>query len=336
MYSVTHCTRGVGCSRSQSTFSTSDTLSHTHEIGSLPFSLSHSLLRLSHLLRPIVQYTGGLISFLYPGVQPSLRRSILPYHSYIGLLLTVLPTVTISLGLLEKTTFMQSAATRSQADEVAQGRWLANSAGMLALACMAAVLYVLSSGGEAVRNGEDGGEREAAEAEKADEAGGEEEVEAVNGDQVEGQRSVFSVPVPYPAETSSLLHSGDDGKHVIDAPRQVEDSAPPASFSTYVDEMLDKHFSRRASRDGNPPSVAVRVDEYGSTAQYRREPDRHSSRSTSAATSATASRRESGTAGERVELVDKSRIEPEEMSPTSPESMWPRFKGVGASGVILK
>ena len=285
-----------------------------------------------------VQYTVGLIAFLYPGFAPSVRRSLLPYHSYIGLLLAVLPTVTICLGLLEKTTFMQIAATKSQARDATHGRWLANSAGLLALACMAAVMYVLVSGGRAVRSEQADGDMEAEEAEK-DEVQEEVEVEELeNGEQVEGQRSVFSVPVPFPSETSNLLQSSDEGKRVDQSLRDVgQDVAPPASFATYVDEMLDKHFSRRASRESNAPStpVRVRMDEYGSTAQYR-EVDRHSRPST-VATSSSGSRKNSGTtAGERVALSSRSRVEPEQESPTSPESMWPRFKGVGSGGVILQ
>ena len=263
-------------------------------------------------------------AFLWPGVKPSLRRSILPYHSYIGLLLVVLPTVTIVLGLLEKITFMQIAAAESETDEVSHGRWLANTAGLLALACMAAVVYVLVGGGRAVRSEEDDGDGEAEGSEKDD---------ADEEEAVEGQRSVFSLPAH---ETSSLLQGTDEGKvGVAESLRRAEDVAPPASFSTYVDEMLNKHFTRRASREGRPPNMAVRVDEYGSTAQYRREPDRHSSRSTSVALPATEPRRSGGTTSERVETGSTSGNQPEQVSPLSPESMWPRFKGVGATGVIL-
>ena len=293
-----------------------------------------------------MQYTVGFISFLFPGVKHSLRRSILPYHSYIGLLLTVLPTITICLGLLEKTTFMQIAASKSQSADIAHGRWLANTAGLLALAGMAAVLYVLVSGGRAVRSNQDGVGREAERMEhgEEEEEAAEEEEEAVaagagEGEQVEGRRSVFDVPVPYPSETSSLLQSADEGKRVNESLRGAEDVAPPASFATYVDEMLDKHFSRRASREGHTQTVAVRVEEYGSSAQYRREPDRQSGqsgRSSSASASSVGHKRNSSTAGERVEQSSRSRIETEQQSPTSPESMWPRFKGVGANGVILQ
>ena len=231
---------------------------------------------------------------------------------------------------------MQIAASKSQTDEIAHGRWLANSAGLLALACMAAVVYVLVSGGRAVRNGDDDGDREVQEAEKEEEEEGEDEVSVGHGEQVEGERSVFSVPVPYPSETSNLLPSADDGKQVDESLHRGEDAAPPASFATYVDEMLDKHFTRRASRGDNMPSMAVRVDEYGTTAQYRRESGRHSGRSTSAAAPATAPRKNSDTAPERVELSSRRRVEPEQMSPTSPESMWPKYKGVGTGGVILQ
>ena len=281
------------------------------------------------------QYIAGFASFLFPGVSPSLRRSLLPYHSYIGLLLTVLPTITICLGLLEKTTFMATAATKSQADEVTYGRWLANSAGMLALVAMAAVVYVLVGGGAAVRREQVNGGREAEEAEK--ERDGAQQADVDHGEQAEGQRSVFSVPVPYPSETSSLLQSADEGKREEQPVGEVEEAAPPASFSTFVDEMLNKHFSRRESREGHAPATEVRVDEYGSTAQYRRgEQDRHA-RPATVATSAAGSRRSSGTVGERGgEGSSRVQVQVEQMSPESPESMWPRFKGVGASGVILK
>ncbi len=265
-------------------------------------------------------------------MSPSLRRVLLPHHSYVGLLLAVLPTVTICLGLLEKTTFMQIAATRSQADEVSYGRWLSNSAGVLSLACMAAVVYVLVSGEEAGQSGQAVADEEAEEAAKGGRA---EVVEADNGSQVEGQRSVFNVQVPYPSETSSLLQSADDGKGVEQPLRGAEEVAPPASFTSYVDQMLNQHFSRRASREGHSHATEVRVDEYGSTAQYRREQDRHSRPPTGAVSSAGA-RKSGGTATERAESGGRSRIEVERLSPESPESMWPRFKGVGENGVVLK
>ena len=71
-----------------------------------------------------------------------------------------------------------------------------------------------------------------------------EEVEVAEGDQVEGSgdRSVFSIAVPNPSETSGLLsHSGaDDGKRVDESQHPVEEEAPPPAFSHYVDEMLQK------------------------------------------------------------------------------------------------
>ena len=278
------------------------------------------------------QFVVGVVSFLYPDLSSHVRRSMLPHHVDLGLLLTVLPTVTICLGLLEKTTLMQRAASKVRADEMAHGRWLANIAGMLALAGMAAVMYVL-------RSGETGSENEAAsEDEGAAAEVGEEGVSQAdkdgNGEHVEGERSVFAVPVPYPTEASSLLHSTGDGKRDVDeSVGAVEESAPPASFGTYVDEMLDKHFSRRSSREGHAAHVNVRMDEYGSGAQYRREPDRHGGRSTES----TGSRRSSGAPSVRVDVRAASRAVAEQPSPdSSPDSMWPRFKGVGAGGVILK
>ena len=282
------------------------------------------------------QYVVGAVSFLYPGLSTHTRRSFLPHHVDLGLLLTVLPTVTVCLGLLEKTTLMQREASKTRTDEMAHGRWLANSAGMLALAGMTAVMYVLRSG-ETGSGDEAASDDSGAAAEVGDE--GVSQAEKVEiGNHVEGERSVFAVPVPYPTEASSLLHSTGDGKRDVEQPVDgAEESAPPASFGTFVDEMLDKHFSRRSSREGHAPHVNVRMDEYGSGAQYRREHDRHGGRTSEATSTHSGSRRSSGGPSVRVDVRAARGAVAEQPSPeSSPDSMWPRFKGVGAGGVILK
>ncbi|GAQ91927.1 hypothetical protein KFL_008840010, partial [Klebsormidium nitens] len=59
----------------------------------------------------LAQWLGGLLAFVLPTAAPPARRSVVPYHAFVGTFLYVLGLATASLGILEKVTFLQDYGT---------------------------------------------------------------------------------------------------------------------------------------------------------------------------------------------------------------------------------
>jgi hypothetical protein len=84
----------------------------------------------------------GLITFLYPRLAPATRAAVLPFHSTLGLVLTVLPTLTASLGILERTTWTQAAAAAA-GEDAREERLVANSVGIAMVLTMCSAVAAL-------------------------------------------------------------------------------------------------------------------------------------------------------------------------------------------------
>ena len=90
----------------------------------------------------VPQYCVGLVTFLYPRLAPATRAAVLPFHTTLGLLLTVLPTLTALLGILERMTWTQAAAAAA-GEDVTEERLLANSLGIAMLLTTCSALAAL-------------------------------------------------------------------------------------------------------------------------------------------------------------------------------------------------
>lgn len=71
----------------------------------------HSWLGLATTILFGIQWVIGFISFFSPGLAPSLRASVLPWHVFCGLFIFGLAIATTELGFLEKLTFLQQSST---------------------------------------------------------------------------------------------------------------------------------------------------------------------------------------------------------------------------------
>ncbi|XP_048544299.1 probable ascorbate-specific transmembrane electron transporter 2 [Triticum urartu] len=56
-----------------------------------------------------LQWLAGFLAFFFPGAAPETRRSAVPWHAVLGLLVFALAVGNAQLGFLEKLTFLQSA-----------------------------------------------------------------------------------------------------------------------------------------------------------------------------------------------------------------------------------
>lgn len=71
----------------------------------------HSWLGLVTIILFGLQWLLGFISFFFPGLSPSARASVLPWHVFSGLFIYGLAIATTELGFLEKLTFLQQSST---------------------------------------------------------------------------------------------------------------------------------------------------------------------------------------------------------------------------------
>ncbi|KAF7102242.1 hypothetical protein CFC21_103413 [Triticum aestivum] len=59
-----------------------------------------------------LQWLAGFLAFFFPGAAPETRRSAVPWHAVLGLLVFALAVGNAQLGFLEKLTFLQSPPAR--------------------------------------------------------------------------------------------------------------------------------------------------------------------------------------------------------------------------------
>ena len=93
------------------------------------------------------QYAVGTLAFLYPTFSLPRRVLLLPYHQFVGLLLTILPTLTASLGLLERLTFTALAGSKANLREE---RLIANALGVTLVLATCSSLFALVDSGPAL------------------------------------------------------------------------------------------------------------------------------------------------------------------------------------------
>ncbi|CAM0910647.1 unnamed protein product [Alopecurus aequalis] len=84
-----------------------------HAEASIPnlYSL-HSWLGIATVALYTVQWLAGFLTFFFPGAAPETRRSTVPWHAVLGLLVFALAVGTTHLGFLEKLTFLQAMPLR--------------------------------------------------------------------------------------------------------------------------------------------------------------------------------------------------------------------------------
>lgn len=55
-----------------------------------------------------MQWGAGFVTYWYPGGSKNSRASLLPWHVFFGVYIYALAVVTVTTGILEKTTFLQA------------------------------------------------------------------------------------------------------------------------------------------------------------------------------------------------------------------------------------
>ncbi|KAL5581985.1 hypothetical protein UlMin_014427 [Ulmus minor] len=91
----------------------------------------HSWLGLACLFLFTIQWAAGFVTFWYPGGSASNRASLKPWHVFLGIYIYALAIATVTTGILEKATFLQSNNVISRYSTEAM---LVNSLGILVVA----------------------------------------------------------------------------------------------------------------------------------------------------------------------------------------------------------
>lgn len=72
----------------------------------------HAWLGITTVALYAAQWLAGFLAFFYPGAPPETRRSSVPWHAVLGLVVFALAVGTAQLGFLEKMTFLQAPPAR--------------------------------------------------------------------------------------------------------------------------------------------------------------------------------------------------------------------------------
>ncbi|XP_047080687.1 probable ascorbate-specific transmembrane electron transporter 2 [Lolium rigidum] len=72
----------------------------------------HAWLGIATFALYAAQWLAGFLAFFFPGAKPETRRSAVPWHAVLGLVVFALAVGTAQLGFLEKMTFLQAAPLR--------------------------------------------------------------------------------------------------------------------------------------------------------------------------------------------------------------------------------
>ncbi|CAG2101934.1 unnamed protein product [Medioppia subpectinata] len=92
------------------------------------------------------QFAIGFVSFLIPGLAPTYRRLILPYHVYIGLTLFVMVGATALLGITEKAIFSLSGKDGApNYSDLTGATFVINMLGISVLLFVAVIVYLVTN-----------------------------------------------------------------------------------------------------------------------------------------------------------------------------------------------
>ncbi|MCP6508272.1 hypothetical protein NL478_26255, partial [Klebsiella pneumoniae] len=72
----------------------------------------HSWIGIATISLYAIQWLAGFLAFFFPGAAPATRRSAVPWHAVLGLLVFSLAVGNAQLGFLEKLTFLQGTPAR--------------------------------------------------------------------------------------------------------------------------------------------------------------------------------------------------------------------------------
>ncbi|KAF4353261.1 hypothetical protein G4B88_028452 [Cannabis sativa] len=98
----------------------------------------------------LAQWAAGFVTFWYPGGAASSRATLLPWHVFLGVYIYALAIATVTTGILEKITFLQTNQVISRYSTEAM---LVNSLGLLVVALGGfVILAVITSTNEKVDN----------------------------------------------------------------------------------------------------------------------------------------------------------------------------------------
>ncbi|XP_068208838.1 transmembrane ascorbate-dependent reductase CYB561-like isoform X2 [Palaemon carinicauda] len=105
----------------------------------------HSWLGLSVVILFACQWMSGLLTFLFPGLRPSVRAAYLPIHQFFGLLIFVGAVCTSLLGLTEKALYAINGTGGKKYNEFPPEGILVNVIGLLLLFFAGMVVYLTSN-----------------------------------------------------------------------------------------------------------------------------------------------------------------------------------------------
>jgi len=91
------------------------------------------------------QYALGFVSFMFPGLSPTYRRLILPYHTYIGLMLFVMVGGTALLGITEKAFFSLNGKDYPYYKDMPGAAYVINLLGISVLLFVAVIVFLVSN-----------------------------------------------------------------------------------------------------------------------------------------------------------------------------------------------
>lgn len=101
----------------------------------------HSWVGIITVILFLLQWFGGLLTFLFPGLASHLRAAYLPVHVFFGLLIFVLACVTACLGILEKLLFSIKATYGKGDPEGVLANWI----GLLIIAFAVTIVYIAAN-----------------------------------------------------------------------------------------------------------------------------------------------------------------------------------------------
>lgn len=101
----------------------------------------HSWIGITTIILFSMNYTAGLITFLYPGLTQSIRKTLVPYHAFIGITVVCGSVCAIVTGLQERSTGrIQEGVNRTDTEIT-----LINTAAIMTILTLVCILYALTS-----------------------------------------------------------------------------------------------------------------------------------------------------------------------------------------------
>lgn len=105
----------------------------------------HSWIGLSVVILFACQWVSGLLTFLFPGLRPSVRAAYLPVHQFFGLVIFIGAVCTSLLGLTEKAFFVMNGKDTPAYSSFPSEGILVNVIGLLLLVFAGLVTYLTSN-----------------------------------------------------------------------------------------------------------------------------------------------------------------------------------------------